>query len=158
MTLVRKLLPSTNDLALNGDIKVFCSEQPSSYQVTRLLQTHTNHNQLERYEFTIGPIVWHFIDQKEGSIVSYWVLTTNEGGMGQATKNRKTKTKTTTWPKPNMEFVTNSKNGTFVKYFWPCVKFSRISAKNYPFCEICPIQAWFFIKKKLKWLCIWVEI
>ena len=51
----------------------------------------TNYIQLETYEFTIRPIVWHFIDQKEGSIVSYWVniLTTNEGGMGQATKKQK---------------------------------------------------------------------
>ena len=34
----------------------------------------------------------------------------------------------------DMEFVTTSKSGT-------CVNFSRINTKNYPFCEVCQIQA-----------------
>ena len=41
----------------------------------------------------------------------------------------------------DMEFVTSGISGTCVKYFWAQVKISRIKAKNYTFCEICPIQA-----------------
>ena len=39
---------------------------------------------------------------------------------------------------PELEFVIS---GSCVKYFWACVKFSRINAKNYPICEIFLIQA-----------------
>ena len=38
-----------------------------------------------------------------------------------------------TWRRTDMEFVTN---GTCVKYFWVWVKFLRIKAKNYLFCEL----------------------
>ena len=40
----------------------------------------------------------------------------------------------------DMEFVTN---GTCVKFFWALVKFSRINAKDYLFCEISQIQVQF---------------
>ena len=40
----------------------------------------------------------------------------------------------------DMEIVTN---GTCVKYGWARLKFSRINAKNYLFCEISQIQVRF---------------
>ena len=49
-----------------------------------------------------------------------------------------------TWRRTDMEFVTN---GTCVKHFWVWVKFLRIKAKNYLFCETCQIQVQFAQKK-----------
>ena len=40
----------------------------------------------------------------------------------------------------DMEFVTSGTSGTCVKCFWAQVKFHKLNAKNYKFCEICQIQ------------------
>ena len=44
-------------------------------------------------------------------------------------------------------------NAICVKHFWTRVKFSRISAKNYPICEICRIQIKVFKKQLEVFLC-----
>ena len=41
---------------------------------------------------------------------------------------------------PDVEFVTKVTILACVKYFWPWVKFSRITAKQFLFCVFCLIQ------------------
>ena len=49
--------------------------------------------------------------------------------------------------KPDVEFVTKVTSDNCVKKNWVRVHFQRITAKNYPICEICQIQARVFTKQ-----------